>query len=102
MTKAEVILWQHLRRNAIKGGRFRRQHPIGPFIADFACAPLRLVIEVDGATHASDRELDHDRRRDLFLRRQGWRVVRIRNDDIRTNLDRVLEMIASLVPPPPA
>jgi very-short-patch-repair endonuclease len=64
MTRAEVILWSRLRRDAIAGRRFRRQHPIGPYIADFACLPVRLVIEVDGATHGSEDEIKKDRRRD--------------------------------------
>ena len=97
MTDAEVILWSRLRRNAIKGRRFRRQHPIGPYIADFVCLPLRLVVEIDGATHGSDEEILHDRRRDAYLRGRGFSVLRFWNQEIYDNLNGVLEKIWSEV-----
>jgi very-short-patch-repair endonuclease len=73
--------------------RFRRQHPIGPYIAGFACLRTRLVIEVDGATHSSDDEQISDARREAYLRSQSWRVFRITNDAIYDCLDRVLDAI---------
>jgi len=97
LTNAEIIRWSRLRRNAIGGRRFRRQHPIGPYIADFACIPLRLVVEVDGDTHCSREELQHDRIRDDYLRNRGWHVVRIWNVDVFENLDGVLETIHDAV-----
>ncbi|HSZ73301.1 MAG TPA: DUF559 domain-containing protein, partial [Rhizomicrobium sp.] len=99
MTEAEVMLWSKLRRNSVYGLKFRRQHPVGPYIADFACVPSRLIVEVDGATHCSDEELAYDRKRDAFLKEQGWRVVRIWNGDIYKDLDTIVEMIGSLVRP---
>jgi very-short-patch-repair endonuclease len=102
LTDAEVLLWSRLRRDSVKGWRFRRQHPIGPYIADFACTQPRVVIEVDGATHGSDAELAHDARRDAYMHRFGWRVIRLRNNDIYKNLDGIMEMIFETVPPPPA
>ena len=101
MTDAEVILWSRLRRETVHGKRFRRQHPIGPYIGDFVCVPAWLVVEVDGATHSSDAEQTHDRRRDAYLRDRGWRVFRVTNDDVYKNLDAVLEGIARQIPPPP-
>lgn len=101
MPKAEVILWSRLRRNG-HGFRIRRQHPVGPYIADFACVPGRLVIEVDGATHASDKEVAYDNGRDAYLYRLGWRVMRIRNEDIYRNLDTVLDAIWTALHAPSA
>ena len=83
------------------GHRFRRQHPIGHYIADFACVPARLIVEVDGATHSSVSDLEHDRIRDVYLRSKGWRVVRVWNHEIYKNFTGVLEGIARHLPPPP-
>jgi very-short-patch-repair endonuclease len=74
--------------------RFRRQHPIGPYIADFACAHSKLVVEVDGHTHATNIERAHDARRDAFMRAQGWTVVRVVNCDVYRALESVMGMIA--------
>jgi very-short-patch-repair endonuclease len=95
MTNAEVILWSRLRRHPTV--RFRRQHPVGRFIADFACVQAKLVIEVDGATHGSDARICHDRRRKEYLGRQGWRVLRITNDDVYRRLDDILDAIMRMV-----
>jgi very-short-patch-repair endonuclease len=102
LTNAETILWSQLKSARAAGYHFRRQHPIGPFIADFACIRARLVIEVDGATHGSDEEHAHDVRRDQFMRERGWRVLRVRNHEVYEDLDAVLESIWRLVPPPSA
>ena len=98
MTDAEVILWSRLRRKPVGGIQFRRQHPIGPYIVDFACAPAKLAIEIDGATHGSEAEIAYDRRRDAYLRAQGWRVVRFNNTDIYENLYGVVEAIYRELP----
>src|SRR5579872_4702170 len=106
LTDAETILWSHLRRDMFFGLRFRRQHPIGPYIADFACTAARLVIEIDGGTHSTPEEVRHDLRRSAYLRKQGWRIIRVTNTDVYKNLDSVLEYIAvnvervRKVPPP--
>ena len=94
MTDAEVILWSRLRRDAADGFHFRKQHPIGPFIADFACARACLVVEVDGDTHSTDAEVEHDHRRDEYLTAHGWRVLRVSNQDIYRHLDAVIDGIA--------
>jgi len=99
MTKAEVILWLHLRRLREIGYNFRRQHPIGPYIADFAIHTGKLIVEVDGETHGTEEEMAHDRRRDAYLQSQGWRVLRIPNMAIYEDLDHVLEVILSQLPP---
>jgi very-short-patch-repair endonuclease len=100
MTDAEVILWSRLRGHVFNGFRFRRQHAIGPYIADFACVLSRLVVEVDGNTHSTDAELDHDRRRDAYLRSRGWYMFRVTNEDVYKRLDSVLEGICLHMPPP--
>ena len=101
MTRAEIILWEHLRRHAINGLRFRRQHPIGPYIADFACLTAKLIVEVDGATHWTEEAQAYDQRRRAYLERQGWRELRVSNLEVCRNIDRVLEYIASHTPPKP-
>ena len=99
LTRAEVILWARLRRHDFGGRKFRRQHPIGCYIADFACVECRLVLEVDGATHATPEERAYDARRDAYMRRHKWRVMRVRNDDVYHYLDGVLEMLADAIAP---
>jgi very-short-patch-repair endonuclease len=97
MTDAEVILWSFLRKKAM-GWRFRRQHPIGPYITDFACIAAKLAVEVDGATHGCEARI-YDERRTRFLNAQGWRVMRISNTDVRENLDGVWRTISAALPP---
>ena len=100
MTKAEVILWLHLRALRDRGYNFRRQHPIGPYIADFALLSAKIVVEVDGETHGTADELAHNRRRDAYLRAQDWRVLRVANIDVYENVDGVVEFVLSQIPLP--
>lgn len=93
MTRAEVILWTRLRRRQVEGFLFRRQLPIGPYVVDFACPSVRLVVEVDGETHSTEAERAHDARRTAFLEREGWRVVRFWNHEIFQNEDGVVEAV---------
>lgn len=102
LTEAEIILWSRLREWRGHGVVFRRQHPIGLYIADFACVKARLVIELDGGGHGADDQAAYDNIRDAFLRARGWRVVRITNEQVFKDLDTVLRVLADLaVPPPP-
>jgi very-short-patch-repair endonuclease len=89
---AEIRLWAYLRARRLAGYRFRRQHPIGPFIVDFACTEHHLVVEADGSQLSDDPD---DVRRTEWLTRQGWRVVRFWNNDILANTEGVLESILS-------
>jgi very-short-patch-repair endonuclease len=100
MTRAEALLWSYIRRRSLAGAKFRRQHPIGPYIADFACVAAKLVVEIDGATHWTAEEIAHDARRALFLEASGWRVLRVTNNDVYENLDGVWLTIESRIPPP--
>jgi very-short-patch-repair endonuclease len=92
-TNAERKLWHALRAHRLAGLSFRRQAPCGPFIADFFCAEARLVVEVDGATHSSDEEVTHDRRRDAWFAARGYRILRVTNEDVYRHLDGVCETI---------
>jgi very-short-patch-repair endonuclease len=92
-TAAEAKLWSALRAKQLGGFKFRRQHPIGQYIADFVCLPARLVIEVDGATHGEDREAD-DQARTAYMERCGFRVIRVWNGDILEAVDDVAAHIA--------
>ncbi len=91
-TFPEQLLWSMLRRRQLGGLRFRRQHPIEPYVVDFYCASVRLAIELDGRSH--DGRAAHDESRSQYLKNQRIRVLRIANDDVLTNLDGVLELIA--------
>ena len=92
MTLPEVLLWQHLRGNNA-GIRFRRQHPIGPYSADFFCTARRLVIEIDGKNHDSEDKAAHDARRDAFLKENGYQVLRIAAADVLKDVDAVAQAI---------
>jgi adenine-specific DNA-methyltransferase len=91
MTETERSLWQDLRRGKIPGTRFRRQVPIGPYIADFACLKSRLIIELDGSQHV-DRA-GYDERRTRFLEAQNFRVLRFWNGAVSAEREAVLETI---------
>jgi very-short-patch-repair endonuclease len=89
-TDAERRMWSALRDRRLTRHKFRRQHPVGDFILDFACTEFRLVIELDGGQHADDPA---DIRRTAWLEGQGWKVIRFWNNDILTNTDGVLQAI---------
>jgi very-short-patch-repair endonuclease len=95
MTDAERMLWHAIRAKQLQGCRFRRQHPIGVYIADFACIDKKLVVELDGGQH--QEQMDYDERRTLFLQTQGWRVLRFWNNEVLSNLDGVLSNIAEVL-----
>jgi len=90
MPEAEHRLWCFLHNKQLDNYRFRRQHPVGKYIADFACVRERLIIEVDGATHGEPDEVTYDEARTAFLRSQGWKIVRYGNEEICKNIDDVL------------
>jgi very-short-patch-repair endonuclease len=98
-THAELKLWNRLRRRAIDGQKFVRQEPIGPFVVDFVCRERRLVIEVDGGQHATDKR---DAARDHWLNEHRYRVLRFWNNDVIGNIDGVLDTIAAALAEQPA
>ncbi len=91
MPKAEVVLWNRLRELNKRGFKFRRQHPIGVYIADFAHVKGKLVIEIDGATHWTAERSAHDRRRDEFLRENGWDVMRFADTAVYKDVAALVE-----------
>lgn len=99
LTEAETILWSKLKGLQLEGWHFRKQHPVGPYIGDFACAEHGLIVEVDGATHSSAEERNHDARRTAYLETESWRVLRVHNHEIYSNLYGVLRTIAEALPP---
>ena len=90
-TDTEKKLWYLLRGRELKGFKFRRQFPIGPYIADFCCWERRLVVELDGGQHAVD--IAKDKRRTLFLNQQGYKVIRFWDNEVLTQTASVLEVI---------
>ena len=91
MSPPEVLLWTRLRALRGEGPRFRRQHPIGPYIADFFCSAARLVIEVDGSVHTDDKQIAHDARRDDYMRSLGYEVLRVPAGEIMRNADEAAD-----------
>ena len=90
-TAAEDALWQVLRGRRIQGAKFRRQHPVGPFIVDFVCLQRRLVVEVDGQIHRAQSGRDHER--DSYIRATGLDILRFTNDEVLHQLEAVIQRI---------
>ncbi len=88
-------MWVALKGGALADLRFRRQHPIGPYVLDFYCARARLAIEVDGESHGFGDRPERDERRDVWLADQGVRTLRIPAIEVRDNLDGVITMIVA-------
>ena len=104
MTDAERRLWKRLRQRQFNGYKFRRQHPLGPYVLDFVCLEAKLVVEADGGQHIE--RSDYDRRRTLWLEQKGYRVLRFWNDQILNSIDEVSAviwqaLISELQPPSP-
>jgi len=93
MTPPELRLWTVLRRKALAGFRFRRQHPMGPFILDFYCPAASLAIEVDGEAHGFDDQARRDAGRDRWLAEHGVATLRIAASEVRDNPDGVMSAI---------
>jgi very-short-patch-repair endonuclease len=82
MSPPEALLWTLLRTRQPGMPTFRRQHPIGPYFADFYCSQAKLVVEVDGSHHGEDEQLAHDEVRDRYMQKLGYRVLRCSSADI--------------------
>ena len=100
LTPAERVLWDAIQGRQLAGLRFRNQHPIGPFVADFFCPAARLIVEVDGSIH--DQQAEQDAVRTDHLAALGYRVLRFRNDEVLNDLPAALARIeqATLAVPP--
>ena len=91
-TKAEALLWCGLRGRRLSGLKFRRQYPIEPFIADFACIEKMFVVELDGGYH--DYAYEDDLSRQTFIESNGWNVIRFSNEEVLSNVEATLICIA--------
>ncbi len=92
-TRAEKTLWEQLNKNQIRGLKFRRQHPINRFIADFFCPKIKLIIEVDGSIHEIIEFQNHDEGRTDFFNDFGITVIRFTNEQIYNELDSTIKQI---------
>lgn len=92
MTDAEMILWSYL-KSGIMGFKFRRQHPIGNYVADFYCHKVKLVVEVDGLIHCKPEAQENDRLREQNLINLAYHIFRVSNDEIYSDVARVLEKL---------
>ena len=97
MTEAERRFWSIVRCRRIKGLKFRRQQPIGPFVVDFICVDAGLIVELDGAHHHDEEQFWHDYRRTAFLKALGYEVMRFANVDVLKYPLQVAEQIAERV-----
>ncbi len=94
-TPAEKALWDRLRDRQISGCKFRRQQTIERFVVDFYCAERKLIIEVDGSIHQTQREQDVERQ--VYLETLGLRVIRFTNDEILNHIDGVIERLSRVI-----
>ena len=99
-TPQEQQLWQELRAKRFAGFKFRRQEPIGRYIADFVCFKAKLIIELDGGQHAETAARDAER--DAWLRGRGYNVLRFWDNEVFQNLEGVLEVVRKNVAPTPS
>ncbi|MBI2902342.1 MAG: endonuclease domain-containing protein [Candidatus Methylomirabilis oxyfera] len=97
-TDAERGLWLRLRSRQVNGAKFRRQHPVGRYVADFCCPDRMLIVELDGGQHVARAKAD--RRRTAFLRERGYRVLRFWDNDVLRETEVVLQQIADAVSDP--
>ena len=93
MTRAETLLWRHLKAHRLARLSFRRQTPIGNYIADFVAHSCKLIVEIDGESHDFEERIRHDERRDQWFASRGYRVLRFTNDDVMRNLEGVVSSI---------
>ena len=89
----ERLLWSKLRNRQLDGWKFRRQHPVGPYFADFACSEAKLIVELDGDTHGEEAQQAHDANRTRLMEAEGWEVLRIWNAHLMENIDGALDRI---------
>jgi very-short-patch-repair endonuclease len=99
MSLPEVLLWQQL-RGAKSGPKFRRQHPVGPYIVDFYCREAALIVEIDGEVHSRGDRPARDETRQAFLIENGYRVLRIPAADVLRNVGEIAASIAAFVASP--
>ena len=95
-TDAEALLWSRLRNRQLLGLKFRRQHPLGDYFADFACVEIGLVVELDGGQHAESFVIDYDTRRKEDMSGMGFQTLRFWDNDVLKETDAVMEQIRQM------
>ena len=98
LTPAERRLWEVLQNRKLDGYKFRRQHPIYKYIADFYCHELSLVIELDGGVHDGLEQKEHDLNRDQVIQEFGIRILRIKNEEVMSEMGDVIRKIKGFLP----
>jgi very-short-patch-repair endonuclease len=93
MTLHEKLLWEELRGNKVMGLRFKAQHPIDTFIADFYCHSIKLALEIDGESHNSEDQIEYDKNRNVIMNNLGITVLRFKNTQIENDINRVINTI---------
>lgn len=96
-TDAEQLLWELIRNRQLLGAKFRRQHPVGPFILDFYCHEAKLAIELDGGVHTDPEQAHRDAERTKALEIEGIRVLRFWNHEAINNTEEVLTKIRDVL-----
>jgi cyclase len=96
MTEAEMVLWGYLKQKPL-GYKFRRQHPLGFYIADFYCHKLLLVIEVDGKIHEREDVAENDKERQIVIENFGLKVLRFTNDEVHKQFEKVVSIIKEFI-----
>ena len=89
----ETTMWQLLRNRQRCGMKFRREHPVGTYTTDFCCTEVKLVVEIDGSSHQTEEAAQYDRRRDEWMRSQGYEVLRFTCGEVMEQTERVLDSI---------
>jgi len=90
-TPAEKIFWSKVANRTFQNLKFRKQHGIGPFVVDFYCPEKKIIVEIDGDSHATDTGIENDQERAKYLAGLGYKIVRYQNSDVLNNIDGVFE-----------
>ena len=96
-TKAEKLLWEKLRNNQLEGLKFRRQHPVNLYIADFYCHKFKLIIELDGDYHNQEEQKQKDEVRTEVLRLNDLKIIRFKNEEVEQDINQVLTTIKNKI-----
>ena len=100
-TPAEKLFWQVIKNRQVANLKFKRQHPVGPFIVDFYCHEASLIIEVDGDVHDVEEIKIYDKQREAYLKNKGYSILRFTNEEVVAELDRVVREIEKVAKPSP-
>lgn len=97
MTDAENRIWYYLRDRRLNGYKFVREHVVGSYIADFVCRSKKIILEVDGGQHANTDTVEYDQKRTEYLESKGYKVLRVWNNEVLTNIEGVLDELLILL-----